>query len=118
MTSDTPPPPPLPAGSVGERGAEAGLGAGQGRAEVAAPRRLGYRVSRPFTSSPRARAQQPARRRRRPRARAPPPQVRASSHILRAFPARPLVLLPPPLVAQIALRGPGRLLCPPDPEVG
>lgn len=38
--------------------------------------------------------------------------------ILRAFPARPLVLLPPPLVAQIALRGPGRLLCPPDPEVG
>lgn len=118
MTSDTPPPPPLPAGSVGERGAEAGLGAGQGRAEVAAPRRLGYRVSRPLTSSPRARAQQPARRRRRPRARAPPPQVRASSHILRAFPARPLVLLPPPLVAQIALRGPGRLLCPPDPEVG
>lgn len=38
------------------------------------------------------------------------------AELLRAFPARPLVLLPPPLVAQIALRGPGRLLCPPDPE--
>lgn len=42
----------------------------------------------------------------------------SSGDIFRAFPARPLVLLPPPLVAQIALRGPGRLLCPSDPEVG